>query len=599
MTSEPRDGTGPHDTVPEADTELTRLVAADTLQRLQDRFAALGQVTVCICSVSGELITQPSWGSRYSALIGNSKLGRIVMADSLRAVVQTDDRAVPSICHEGLALYATPITHDGHRLAAIVVGTRAARPPDDAQARGAAAQYGIEAAKLIADINRTTSHTGATPEATHRFADVLADTIATLYDQAQRIQRQLADLSVVYGLAELLSSTRDLQEILDLTVERVVDVLPVKACGIRLLNEETGELVIQAVHNLSDEYLGKGRVTLAENAIDAAAFAGQMVYIADAPNDPRIRYPDNARREGIVSGLCAPMTYRGQTVGVLRVYTSKRYAFSDVESALVTSIASQAASAIINARLFEGQAQARRVERQVAAAGEIQRRMLPAEHPTIPGVTFGCVYDPSLDVGGDFYDFIESPDDSMGIVVADVVGKGFPAALMMASVRSALRASVRREREVDEAVAEVNRHMCRDTLVSEFATLVYGALSPDGKTFTYCNAGHLPPLLLRGSELSELTTGGPVIGLHPDEAFQHEEIAFLPGDILAIVTDGVTEALDFDDREYGKQRLLASILRHRDLDAQQLAQQLLWDVRRFAGLARQSDDITIVVIKVA
>ncbi|MCH7808333.1 MAG: SpoIIE family protein phosphatase [Planctomycetes bacterium] len=578
---------------------MIRLIGIDALHRLQDRFAALGQVSVCICTVDGEMITEPTWGSTFSAMIGNSPLGQLAFKDSLRGLTRGLGGNVPAVCHEGLTLYAASIADDGECLAVIVVGTRSGPPPTEAQARAVAATYGINPDQLAGSIDRTTPHTGSSPEATHRFADVLAGMIATLYHQAVRIQAQLDDLSVVHGLANLLAGTQSLQETLDRTVERVVEVMPVKACGIRLLQEETGELVIQAVHNLSEEYLQKGRILLDDSPIDAAAFAGETVYVEDAPNDPRVRFPQNARREGIVSGLCVPLTFRGRTVGVLRVYTSRKYRFSESEAQLLRSIASQAASAIINSRLFEEQVDAERMQRQIDAAAEIQRRMLPTSPPKVPGLTFGYVYDPALSVGGDFYDFIELPGGEVGVVVADVVGKGLPAALMMASVRSALRASTHCDHEVNAAVAAVNRHMYRDTLVSEFATLVYGKFSPDGSTFSYCNAGHPPPLLLRGDRMIELTQGGTVIGACPDESFEKEVVAIQSEDVLLIVTDGVTEALNFQDEMYGSKRLRTSLRKHRSLDAQHLAQQILWDVRRFVGLAHQSDDITIVVVKAA
>ena len=577
---------------------LTRLVSRETLQRLQDRFVALGKVTVCIASVDGECITQPSWGSRFSELIGTSPRGRATFVDSIRTCAQDPSARVPSMCHEGMTLYATPIVHVSERLAVIVVGTRAPEPPDRDTVDALATGYGLDPNVLRNSAASIDPYSGGTPEAIHRFVDVLAETIAALYGQADRIERQLADLRTVHAFTDLLSGTRDLQEILDLTVRRVVEVLPVKACAIRLLNVDTGELLIKAVHNLSDEYLRKGPVTLRDNAIDATAFAGQTVYIPDVASDPRTRYPENARREGLVSGLCLPLAYRGQTIGVIRVYTARRYTFSGPEESLLRSIGSQAAAAIITSGLWDEQARVERFQRQVDAAAEIQNRMLPAQPPCHPGLQFGCVYDPSLQLGGDFYDFIELSGGRLGVCVADVVGKGLPAALLMASVRSQLRAHAPNADDVETVVAMVNEYMYRDTLTGEFATLIYGVFAPDGRTFTYCNAGHSPPLLLRDDQFMELTTGGLVVGVRSGHAFERAALPLQAGDILVMVTDGVTEAMDFEGTAYGRERLLASIRKYRSLDAQQFAQQILWDVRRFVGLAEQSDDITIVVVEV-
>ena len=579
------------------DHRLIDLVSLATLQNLQDRFAALGRMTVCIATTEGDLITRPTWGSRYSELIGASPKGEGSLVEGIRSGAKSADPSRAVTCHEGMQLYTSPILHDGQTLALLAVGTRKHAAPPEEQLLRIAGEYELPSHELQAAAALLDPRRGGTREAIHRFADVLAHIIASLYGQAERIARQLDDLRTVHGLADLLSGTLDLQAILNLTVQRVVEVMPVKACAIRLLNQETGELVIKAVHNLSEEYLRKGPVLLGKSPIDSAAFAGQTVYIEDAPTDPRIRYPENARREGIVSGLCVPLTYRGQTVGIIRVYTARRHVFSDSEGSLLRSIGSQAASAIIHSRLYAEQVESERVQRQVEAAAQIQRRMLPSRAPVMPGLTFGCVYDPTLQVGGDFYDFIELPQGYLGVCIADVVGKGMPAALMMASIRSALRAYAPSAASPGETVAQVNRHMYRDTPVADFATLAYGVFSPDGRNFAYCNAGHLPPLLLRGERFIELTAGGLVIGIQPDEPYDQETVALRSGDLLVMVTDGVTEAMDFHDENFGQQRLLSSIWRHRRLEAQQLAGQILWDMRRFVGLAEQSDDITIVVAK--
>lgn len=586
------------------DVRLTDLVSLATLQQLQDRFAALGRMSVCIASVDGEPVTRPSWGSRYSELIGASPKGRESLVEGIRTGARSADRSRAVTCHEGMQLYTSPILHDGQTLALLAVGTRKHAAPPEEQLRRIANEYEVSPNELQAAAALVDPRRGGTRKAINRFADVLAHIVATLYGQAERIARQLDDLRTVHGLADLLSGTLDLQEILNRTVRRVVEVMPVKACAIRLLNAETGELVIKAVHNLSDEYLRKGPVLLAKSLIDGAAFAGQTVYIENLPTDPRIRYPENAKREGIASGLCVPLTYRGQTIGIIRAYTAKRHVFSESEESLLRSIGSQAASAIIHSRLYAEQAEGERVQRQVEAAAQIQRRMLPARAPTMPGLSFGCVYDPTLQVGGDFYDFIALPGGSLGVCIADVVGKGLPAALLMASIRSAFRAYAAGAADAAATIAQANRHMYHDAPVlalsregTEFATVIYGVLSPDGRSFAYCNAGHLPPLLLRGEHFTELTAGGLAIGILPDETYDQDVVILRSGDLIVMVTDGVTEAMDFQGETFGRERLLSSIRRHRRLDAQQLAGQILWDVRRFVGLAEQSDDITIVVVR--
>ncbi len=577
---------------------LTDRVSLDVLHKLQDRFADLGRVTVCLCRIDGELITSPTWGSPFSALIGTSPRGREEFARAVRTCVKGVLARVPLLCHEGMTLHGSPILSEGRRLGVIVVGTRSPIPPPLEKVREIALAYDCDVDQLLAGVDQIDPYNGGAPDAIHRFAEVLADTIASLYVQAEAIDRQLTDLRAVHELSHMLAGTVDLQEILDTTARRVVETMAVKASIIRLLKEDTGELVTRAVCHLSNAYLKKGPVMLRENAVDLAAFSGEAVYIENMATDPRTRYPDEARRAGIVSGLCVPMTFRGQTVGVLLAYTGETRVFAESETAMLRSIASQAAAAIINGRLHEENVESERFQRQVTVAGQIQRRMMPESPPRVKGLAFGCVYDPSLSVGGDFYDFIEAPNAGVGVCIADVVGKGIPAALMMASVRSALRAHATLTPEIESIMVEVNRHMCRDTLVSEFATMFYGVFSRDGRSFSYSNAGHPHPLWLHGTQIRMLEAGGMVVGVDPSATFDCETIDVELGDAIVMVTDGVTEAMDFEGRLYGQDRLLKSVKKHRDLGAHPMAQQLLWDVRRFVGLADQSDDITIVVTKI-
>ena len=581
-----------------AASKLTRAVRVETLQELQDRFAALGRMTVAIRGQSGAAITKPTWGSRFSSMIGDSPAGSVIFAECILKLLAGNTLQSSDTCLDGMSLYAAPIAHAGEVLAVIVVGTRTHAPPAADALADMAARYGLDAAELGREAALINPFRGGTPDAIHRFADAIAHMIATLYGQALRIERQLAVLTVIHRLSDLLAGTLDLQELLDVTVRRVVDAMPVKACAIRMLHEPSGELVLKAVYNLSEEYLRKGPVLLRGNAIDAMAFAGETVYIEDAPNDPRSRYPENARREGIVSGLSVPMTYRGQTVGVIRVYTGRKYKFDELEEALLRSIGSQAAAAIINSLLYDEQAKAARVQDQVERAGQIQRRMIPANPPRHRGLEFGCVYVPTIALGGDFYDFLDLPEGSLGVCIADVVGKGLPAALMMASIRASLRAVAHDTGDVSHALGQVNRHLHRDTRDNEFATMIFGAFDGQGGLFTYCNAGHPPPLLLRGDRFVELAAGGLVLGVHPGEVYGSETLALRGGDIIVMYTDGVTEAMGFAGAPFGRERLLGSVWRHRECDARHLASQLLWDVRRFVGLSEQSDDITVVVARV-
>jgi len=580
-----------------AEVRLTELLDVPTLHKIQDALAHLTETCVAICNEQGELVTRPSCPNEFCRLLRSSAQGRRRCDESIAAAAadaQESEASGLETCHAGLIQLAAPIVVEQRRVGAMVLCGRPCSKLTEGQLRDLAERSGVDTERLIAAAEQLASWPERQRRAAAAMLGLLAGAVGRLCQQENQLRQRVEELNAVYNVAGLLAGTRDLQEILDLTARCVCQVMRVKACSIRLLDEETGELVIRAVHNLSREYLDKGPVRLEENPIDREAIEGKTVYIENAPNDPRTRYPEQARREGIVSGLVAGMIYRGKPVGVLRVYTDRPYRFSSFEASLLRAIASQAAAAIINARLYTEALEAERYARQLRYAGEVQRRMIPSHPAPHPKVEFGCAYEPSFEVGGDFYDFVELPEGHLGIVIADVVGKGVPASLMMASLRSALRIYAYTVYHIDEILAHVNKHIWRDSKLGAFATLFYGVISPEGRSMTYCNAGHDRPLLLRDGRIQELDIGGLALGIDPAEVYERAVVELQPGDRLLWYTDGAVDAVNFADETFGRERLQESFIRHSHLEAPLIAKNILWDIRRFVGLAEQADDITLV-----
>jgi len=420
---------------------------------------------------------------------------------------------------------------------------------------------------------------------------------------AQALKVLQDGFAAVHDIAMKLAGRGNVQEILDTATRLLVETMHLRASGIRLLDEDTGVLRIASVCNLSNEYLDKGAISATQSPIDVEALGGKTVYVRDVRTDPRTRYREKSRKEGLVSALVTPLRSSGRPIGVLRAYMGHEHEFSCFDVGLMEALASQTAAAIVNARLRRDARDAERLERQVKLAGEVQRRMFPRRLPANPHYQFGCIYEPSFDLGGDFYDLLEFPEGEVGVVIADVIGKGIPASLMMASARSAIRGHIKCTPDLAEVMSEVNRRLCHDTLNSEFLTAFYGVLSPDGRRLRYCNAGHEPLILMREGKIRTLDVGGLVLGIDPSARYEWAEHLIKPNDLLVLITDGIIEALDFDDRAYGRDRLHDSILRH-GADAlghspDFIAKQLLWDVRRFTGLAKLADDITLVVTRVS
>jgi serine phosphatase RsbU (regulator of sigma subunit) len=337
---------------------------------------------------------------------------------------------------------------------------------------------------------------------------------------------------------------------------------------------------------------------VAENPNDQAALRGAILLIADMLTDPNVRYPEEAKREGLVSSLAVGLIAQGKALGTLHLYTGEPHVFTPEEVRLFRSVANQAAVTVRNASLLEQVVRSRQQVRELALAERVQRRMLPAASPEIPGYDCYAITTPSQQVGGDFHDWIALPGDNWGIAVGDVAGKGVPAAILMASVRAALRAQAEHINELDHVMDHVNRGMVAETEVSEFVTLFYGVLDSRARRLTCTSAGHEPAVLVRGGQMSRLTVGGPLLGVSDDVTYQYEAVALEAGDTLVVYSDGACDAANFKGEHFGRERLLDSIRRHALHGARRMVEEIQWDIRRFTGLAPRADDLTLLVVKV-
>ncbi len=237
---------------------------------------------------------------------------------------------------------------------------------------------------------------------------------------------------------------------------------------------------------------------------------------------------------------------------------------------------------------------------EIALAADVQQRLLPAQAATLQGFDLAGRMYPARVVGGDYYDYVELPQGNLGLVIADVSGKGVAAALLMASVEMGLRTDAPSLSRSDEIVSNLNRLLYEITDAPRYVTLFYGKLDVASRCLEYTNAGHLPPVLLRASaeEVVLLEKGGPVIGLFPGATFESDRIRLEPGDVLVLYTDGVVEAENSLAEQYSRERLVSLVRRHTDMSAQYLVERIYASVVEFTGTDVLRDDLTLSVLKV-
>ena len=270
------------------------------------------------------------------------------------------------------------------------------------------------------------------------------------------------------------------------------------------------------------------------------------------------------------------------------------------EKRVLRSCAAQFALMLENARLTERVVEQEKLRRDVALAAEVQRRLLPEKSPETTMAGLAAVSLPARTVGGDYYDFIDAGDRRIGIALADIAGKGVAAALVMSVVQASLRIIAAEENvSLPELAARMNRYLYRSTGSNSYATFFYAQIDEQTRELRYVNAGHNPPYLLRsGSGIEELPAGGTVIGMFPNETYEEARTNLWPGDVLVAFTDGVTEALNISEEEFGEERLKELLRRVAHLPVDEMSAQISRELREWIGNAAQYDDLTFIVMKV-
>ncbi len=237
-------------------------------------------------------------------------------------------------------------------------------------------------------------------------------------------------------------------------------------------------------------------------------------------------------------------------------------------------------------------------EREAAEARKIQQHLLPQTIPQIDGWKITGVWQPASAVSGDYYDVLKFDDTALGLAIADVTGKGMPAALLMANLQAVLKAFARADVAPEQLCEQVNRVICTNITEGKFITFFYGVLNASQQTFTYTNAGHNPPIVVHeNGSITRLEQGGLVLGIFPDAAYQYDVIRLQAGDRLVLFTDGVTEINNYAEEEFGDQRLVDLIIEHRYLRAKEIEAKIMQTINIFSG-GQFNDDATLIVVEV-
>lgn len=402
-------------------------------------------------------------------------------------------------------------------------------------------------------------------------------------------------LRLMVEISRKLSTATELDEVLDFIMDSAGEVIDYDAGGIFLHDpeQETARYVAGRGYAIV-----KGlEIPLKQGGgiVGRVSTTGESVIAADVKENP---YYLNLREE-TRSQLTAPIMSDDEIIGALSLENDEPDSFTEKDLEWLTVLAMQVAIAIDKARLQKELLEKRRLDEELRIAHEVQLSLLPTAQPQRPGLDIAGINIPSRDIGGDYYDFIPIVQGHLGIVVADVSGKGIPASLIMASFRAFLRAEIRNNYSIQTIFAKVNNLLHEILKPNQFVTAFYGVLDLEQRRFTYSNAGHNPALLLRRDcKWQQLNVGGTVLGIFENSSYDEQFVDLSPGDLFLLYTDGLVEAENKAGQMFGRKRLERCVRAHADLPAAELCDVIYSEMRRFTRESRLDDDTTIVVAKV-
>jgi phosphoserine phosphatase RsbU/P len=406
---------------------------------------------------------------------------------------------------------------------------------------------------------------------------------------ALRIE-QVEDLQRLQKAAQKITSILDLDQLIDNIVNDVAHSFGCVEAGIYLHDEEHGEMVLAGVHGCSVNHKGHCLKIGKEGMVGYVASTGQMRYAPDVRKDEYYV----ACEDSTLSEVAIPLHVGERLVGVFTASHPELDAFPRQQLRLLQALCDHVAVAVHNARRFQSErAERETMNREAQEARIMQQALLPKCSPYIPGFVISGLTVPAGAVGGDWYDFIPFPDGRWGLVLADVSGKGTAAALLMSATRGMLRSLAEACCTPGEVLTKLNSLLVEDFPAGKFVTLVYAVLDPATRNVTFANAGHLHPLFIdsQGAQFLDTERGLP-LGIGCGD-YSESSVHLSEGSRLVFYSDGITEAVNGDEQEYGLTRLAEHAVR-----PTASAVSIVDDVRAFTNGCGVRDDATVVFVGV-
>jgi sigma-B regulation protein RsbU (phosphoserine phosphatase) len=403
-------------------------------------------------------------------------------------------------------------------------------------------------------------------------------------------------LRMLLDITKKISRSLDLQEVLNLVMDTLDSLIPYDAAGIFVIQckGEECEFKAEEVRGYDIDELSDLHLKLGEGFIGSVALSATPVISPDVRSDPvYINARDKTRSE-----MVAPIISNDEVIGVFDLESDQFNAYSEEDLEVLMLLASQVAIIIEKVMLHEQLIEKKRLEGQLDAARQVQLELLPPQDPEVSGYDISAYNFPTEEVSGDYYDWVRIYENQLGIVIADVAGKGVPAAILMAFLRASLRAASHIGYATHISMSKVNYLLYESIERNQFVTAFYGILDAENRTLAYSNAGHNPPLLLNAAGTSRfIHRGEQPLGMFPDTRYHEYYLELEPGDVLVMYTDGATEAQSPSGEEFGRERLAQAVKEIYERPAREMIAGLQMKVLEWTGHAGANDDVTFFIIK--
>ena len=405
-------------------------------------------------------------------------------------------------------------------------------------------------------------------------------------------------LESLIDAAKQLNTTFDIDKLLPIILDHATKNLNAARGTIYLVDERTQEIWSKVVKGTG---LIEIRLPIGTGISGTVAKTGKTINVKDASKDKRF-YSAFDAKSGFHTKtmLCRPMRNRnGAIIGVFQIINKKRGAFNRNDEFFLDAFSEHASLALENARLHQANLEHARVDKEIQIAAEMQQQLFPKNIIQIPSYELSATVQPCASIGGDSYDIIPLKDGKFAVTIADVTGKGIPAALLVSTLHALLRVFIQYQMELVELVRRLNTLVYNNSPIDRFITFFIMIFDPVNHTFTYVNAGHNPPYLFRKNrnDIDELKASGLPLGMVEEQQYEAHQIDLQQSDTLVLYTDGVTEAANKKFRQYGEEKLRKCVLKNLDMTADAIKECIVKNVRGFVGNYPMSDDLTLLVLK--